>query len=288
MTAGQEDDRRSDGSVSRGTGALRHLHDAGRRSLSNGRRTIALVRRRSGRHASRSRHLRWRMPLLLVATLAAVAFLALDEPAGAYRGQWGSTVGWIAARMTDIGLGVWYVVPAVLALLAANQIDWSRFTGQRLLYLYNWTTLAAYALAAIGGPLLLANIVKRIIGRARPGHFAEHGAFAFDPFAIDASWASFPSGHSATVGGVAGTLVLVWPASRWVVLPAAIWIAATRIVVGAHYPSDVIVGFAFGFACAIGAAIAFARLGYLFRQDGTGMPVRKASFRLLPWRRPRG
>lgn len=283
MTAGQESDPRPDAGVSRGAAALRRIQAAGQRSVSNGRQTVALVRRRSGRHASRSRHLPWRMPLLLVATLAVVAFLALDEPSGAYRGQWSGTVGWLAARMTDIGLGVWYVVPTTLALIVANQIDWTRFSGQRLLYLYNWTTLAAFALAAIGGPLLLANIIKRIIGRARPVHFAEHGAFAFDPFAIDASWASFPSGHSATVGGVAGALVLVWPASRWVVLPVAVWIAATRIIVGAHYPSDVVVGFTFGFACAIAAGIGFARLGYLFRQDGTGMPIRKTSFRLLPW-----
>lgn len=266
--------------------ALTRMRAAGQRSISNGRQTIAIVRRRSGRRAPHGRALAWQMPLLIAATLTVVAFLALDEPAGAYRGQWGATVGWAAARMTDIGLGVWYVVPAVLALIVVNQVDWTGFRGQRLLLLYNWTMLATYVLVAVGVPLLLSNIVKRIIGRARPGHFAEHGAYALDPFAIDASWASFPSGHSSTVGGVAGALVLLWPASRWIVIPAAIWIAATRIVVGAHYPSDVIAGFSFGFACAFAAGLVFARLGYLFRRNDSGVPVRKTSFRLLP--RPTG
>src|SRR5690606_32219602 len=118
--------------------ALARLRTAGARSLGNSRQTIAIVRRRSGRHARHARALAWGMPLLLVATLTLVAFLVLDEPAGAYRGQWGATVGLWAVRMTDIGLGVWYVVPAVLALIVVNQVDWARFKGQRLLILYNW------------------------------------------------------------------------------------------------------------------------------------------------------
>lgn len=267
--------------------ALARLRVAGSRALSNSRQTIAIVRRRSGRHARSAPRFAWGLPLLLVVTLTLVAFLVLDEPAGAFRGQWGTTVGWWAVQMTDIGLGVWYVVPTVLTLIVVNQVDWTQFRGQRLLLLYNWTMAAAFAFAAIGGPLLASNVIKRIIGRARPVHFAEHGAYAFNPFATDASWASFPSGHSSTVGGVAGALVLLWPASRWIVIPGAIWIAATRIVVGAHYPSDVIAGVAFGFACAVGTGLLFARLGYLFRRDENGAMVRKRSFNLLPRRTSR-
>lgn len=264
---------------------FRRLRAVADRSLGNSRSTVAMIRRRAGRPARSQRAVDWRMPALLVATLIVICFLALDGPAGAYRGQWAGSVDRAASRMTDIGLGVWYVAPTILALIAANQVDWTRFSGRRLLDLYNWTILASFVLTAAGGALLTANIVKRIIGRARPRHFEEHGALAFDPFATDASWASFPSGHSSVVGAVAGVLVLLWPASRWVVLPAAIWIATTRIIVGAHYPSDVVAGFAFGFAWTVGTALVFARLNYLFMRDATGWPRVRPSFRLLPRRR---
>ena len=50
----------------------------------------------------------------------------------------------------------------------------------------------------------------------------------------------------------------------------AIWIAATRAIVGAHYPSDIVAGLAFGFAATVLTAIVFARLGYIFQAEADG------------------
>lgn len=266
---------------------FRTLRAVADRSVGNSRSTVALIRRRSMRRLPAFPAIAWQMPALIVATLIIICFLILDEPAAAFRGQWAGSVGRLATQMTDIGLGVWYVVPAILALLIVNQIDWGRFSGQRLLLLYNWTILAAYALMSIGGALLLSNIFKNIIGRGRPTHYADHGVYAFNPLSGDASWASFPSGHSSTVGAVVGVLVLLFPWSRWVVIPFGMWLVATRIVVGAHHPSDVVAGFAFGFVVSVLAAIGFARFGYLFAKAREGLPRVKQSFLLLPRRRGR-
>lgn len=170
-------------------------------------------------------------------------------------------------------------------MLICNLTDWSRHAGRRLLFLYNWTMFAAFVLVAVGGASLLANIVDRLIGRARPSHFDEHGAHAFDAFTIDATWASFPSGHASVAGAVAGVAALLWPTSRWLVLPLGMVVAATRVVTGSHYPSDVVAGFAFGLVFAALVAMVFARLGYLFSAGEHAWPRPRSSFRLLTGRR---
>lgn len=57
---------------------------------------------------------------------------------------------------------------------------------------------------------------------------------------------SFPSGH--TLHAVAFTVVLFswYPATAWLVLPFTILVAASRLVLGLHYPSDVLAGAVIG------------------------------------------
>ena len=57
---------------------------------------------------------------------------------------------------------------------------------------------------------------------------------------------SFPSGH--TLHAMAFSLVAVahYPALAWLLLPFAISVAASRVVLGLHYPSDVLAATAIG------------------------------------------
>ncbi len=63
---------------------------------------------------------------------------------------------------------------------------------------------------------------------------------------------SFPSGH--TLHAVAFTWIAVahFPGLGWVLVPFAALVAASRVVLGLHYPSDVLAG------AALGALIGFA------------------------------
>ena len=104
------------------------------------------------------------------------------------------------------------------------------------------------ALALLAGLIatgLLVHVVKLAVRRNRPD--ADWGASyrRIDPH-------SFPSGHAARVGAIATFTALVWP--PWVAIAVAAWaiaVAASRVALGVHYVSDVVVGLALGAATGV-------------------------------------
>jgi undecaprenyl-diphosphatase len=104
------------------------------------------------------------------------------------------------------------------------------------------------ALVGLGG-VVLYRMMKGYINRERP--FVNHpqirlGAMPLDRF-------SFPSGH--TLHAVAFTLVAVHhhPSLAFVLVPFALLVAASRMVLGLHYPSDVAMGTMVGAGLAVGS-----------------------------------
>ncbi|MBN9052579.1 MAG: phosphatase PAP2 family protein, partial [Rhizobiales bacterium] len=136
-----------------------------------------------------------------------------------------------------------------------------------------------YFFLTIGATSALVHLVKLIVGRARPELFAEHGAYSLTPFAYDDLYSSFPSGHSAAVGAFFGAFSMLVPRLRPLFLLGALAIGVSRVIVGAHYPSDVAAGLLLGLWTAIATAYVFARKAWLFRLDARGWPLPKS---LLP------
>ena len=112
-------------------------------------------------------------------------------------------------------------------------------------------TTCAIRMFAVGGvDLVVYKIIKRWIARPRPYRTCPEiraCARSLDEF-------SFPSGH--TLHSVAFALILAsyYPAFGIVIWPFTLLVAVSRVVLGLHYPSDVIVGAAVG---ALTAAVSF-------------------------------
>ncbi len=147
---------------------------------------------------------------------------------------------------------------AAVAALRREHTVWRgaslRLVAERALYVF-----AAVALSGIADQVL-----KHVIGRARPRLLRVDGPFHFEPFSIVDVLASFPSGHTTSAFAAGVALGLIRPAWRGRLLAAACLIGASRVLVGAHYPSDVVGGAALGTAVSLALARSFARRGLAF------------------------
>lgn len=89
---------------------------------------------------------------------------------------------------------------------------------------------------------IVTQIFKWIAGRYRPSELFDQGLYGFDFFHISQAMTSFPSGHAATAFALATALTYLWPKMGIPIWLFAFLIGISRLIVGAHYPSDIIAG----------------------------------------------
>jgi len=136
------------------------------------------------------------------------------------------------SRLADHGL-LWIAVAAGL-----------RVTGDRWARRAAWRGLGAMAAASAA-----SNIVgKSLTARDRPQVPVPAGRRLARP----PRTTSFPSGHAASAAAFATGVALEKPGLAGPLIVVAVAVGTSRVVTGAHYPSDVLAGFTIG--AAAGAA----------------------------------
>lgn len=145
-------------------------------------------------------------------------------------------------KITDFGRSGWFLFPFgfVLVVLAALQSPGLPRMARGVLAML--VVRFGYLFLAIGMPGLFVTVVKRLIGRARPFVGSHDDPFAYMPFIWRPEYASMPSGHATTAVSAAIAIGAVWPRLRVPVWLYAATILASRVIVMAHHPSDVIAG----------------------------------------------
>jgi undecaprenyl-diphosphatase len=149
----------------------------------------------------------------------------------------------IFQSFTDLGKSQWYLWPAAAGVLfcalairrkslARQTREKLRRAGEFLLYLF-------VCVAASG---ILTDILKPIIGRSRPVEWQQDGFYEFHPLTFAARWNSMPSGHAATAFTLGFVLAEYFPRAHIPIFVLAVILALSRVIVNAHFLSDVLAG----------------------------------------------
>jgi membrane-associated phospholipid phosphatase len=217
----------------------------------------------------------WPLPLerfFIAGGLALVTFLLVmficDAAAINVVGHLPHFVPWAFDQITDFGKSGWFLWPLGILFLMMAALPAVSHMAQSVL-----TALMVrigFLFLAISLPGLFVNMVKHIVGRARPGVGGSIDPFLFNPFSWPAAYASLPSGHAATAFSVLVAFGTLWPRARAILWIYALAIGASRVAVTAHYPSDVLAGAVVGAAGALMVRRYFAlrRLGFSVTPDG--------------------
>jgi undecaprenyl-diphosphatase len=122
--------------------------------------------------------------------------------------------------------------------------------------------LSAYLLVTVLGAELLSSMLKVAVDRARP---------CLDLASCPAT-SSYPSGHATGAAAFwAAAAVLLVPRlghRAWLLLVVPVVVALTRVLLGVHYPSDVLAGLVVGGCWAAAWTVLLAALRGRSVEDG--------------------
>lgn len=130
---------------------------------------------------------------------------------------------WLMPLMTHLG-GAVFTVTFTLALVLIGS------EGVRKL---GWEVATSLTLSH-----LIVHVLKRRVNRPRPHTVMEQ----IERFNVPICDYSFPSGHATAAFAVANILAMAFPVYAAILIGLAAGVAISRMYLGVHYPSDVLVG----------------------------------------------
>jgi membrane-associated phospholipid phosphatase len=177
---------------------------------------------------------------------------------------------WWVRILTDFGKDE-YVLSALGVLLIAVALAAPALRGIQRSLLLGLGTRLQFLFLAVAVSNLVTEVLKYCVGRGRPFVGGEADVFHFSHFAGNPAYSSFPSGHATTAFALALAVSAVWPGTRYAMAVYAVIIAASRLVLLAHHPSDVVAGALVGIIGAMFVRYWFAarRLGFAIHGDGS-------------------
>lgn len=138
----------------------------------------------------------------------------------------------IGNQVTKLGVGLTYFIALPVLVLITKFLFKNDLWCRRFIFLFSGILIAS----------LICEVIKFTVGRTRPILLYTKKLYGFYFFHSGAPYHSFPSGHSTLIMALMLGLALLF-SRYWVIfLLIALLVGASRLVVSAHYLSDVIAG----------------------------------------------
>ncbi len=153
--------------------------------------------------------------------------------------------------ITVVGDATWWLIIFVLGLsitILGLKFDVTKTPTARL---QRYKSIFWYLILSCLVSGVLHHILKILIGRFRPRYLFSQDLYGFSPLNFDIAMNSFPSGHSQTIFSICMCLSIIYPRYLTFFLLLAVMVGISRIVLLAHFPSDVIFGAYLGIVTAI-------------------------------------
>jgi lipid A 4'-phosphatase len=217
--------------------------------------------------------------LTALAIVLSIAFV--DRPVAEFFYAQGETLHAVFRFITRFGVSTGWLIGSALLWLGlriASRLPRFAALADRL---RAYSILALFFFLSIAVPGIVVDILKAVAGRARPKLLFGNDEYFFAWGGLRADYWSFPSGHTATAVSIAAALSIIWPRGRPIFVAFAILIAASRIIITAHYVSDVVMA---TFLAIVG--VHWVR--FVFAQSGVPIEEARAGafgeHPTLPWR----
>ena len=180
---------------------------------------------------------------------------------------------WPVVILTDFGKDE-YVLATLAVVAIVMALAFPLLQGAARTRLLRIGTCAEYLFLSILVPVVATDFIKRGVGRGRPFVGGTADPLNFLPFHNAEPYFSFPSAHAVTAFALALGVAAIWPKWRVPMFVYAVAIAASRLVLLAHHPSDVVGGALVGLLGALGLRYWFAarQLGFTIEEDGKIVP----------------
>lgn len=233
------------------------------------------------RTAFERRAIRQYPAFLMGLALIPVLMATVDGPVSALMRNIGGDAKAVIDLLSESGDSFYSLVPtgvAFLALVAVHFLDPSTVRARMTAWV---AAVCGFVFVSIAYSGILTNVIKILLGRARP-HVAEFLTFPeLHPFAGTGSLHSFPSGHANTVFAIAFAVGFLVPRWRRYLIALATVLAFTRVLQFRHFVSDSLGGALLALATTLWLRDVFARSGIVFRRRKDGSITFTAPGRLF-------